>query len=132
MFGPWNEATGPLKLAPSVVETVGCEVVGVAPVWMYTGVFCVVEAVDGVLEELGLLVREIPATPDEPPVRHPAELAPTDQEHSLLGHLDNHPVGVDELILRTSLTASRVMATLCVLELRRLVRRLPVHQFIRV
>ena len=48
-----------------------------------------------------------------------------------LDHLDNHPVGVDELILRTSLTASQVMATLSVLELKRLVRRLPGHQFVR-
>ncbi|MGO9597704.1 MAG: hypothetical protein ACLP7Q_06860 [Isosphaeraceae bacterium] len=72
--------------------------------------------------------------PPRPPSRRcgTPELAPTDQEHSLLGHLDNPPVGVDELNLRTSLTASRVMATLCVLELKRLVRRLPVHQIIRV
>jgi len=90
-----------------------------------------VETVDDILEELGPLVREIPTAPDEPPVRHPAELALTDQERSLLGHLENHPVGVDELILRTGLTASQVMATLSVLELKRMVRRLPGHQFIR-
>ncbi|MGZ3357417.1 MAG: DprA-like winged helix domain-containing protein, partial [Isosphaeraceae bacterium] len=54
-----------------------------------------------------------------------------DQERSLPGQLDNHPVGVDELITRTSLTASQVLATLSVLELKRLVRRLPGHQFVR-
>src|SRR5208337_2185594 len=90
-----------------------------------------VETVDDILEELGPLVREIPTAADEPPVRHPAELALTDQERSLLGHLENHPVGVDELITRTSLTASQVLATLSVLELKRLVRRLPGHQFVR-
>jgi len=61
----------------------------------------------------------------------PGELCLGDQERPLLGQLDNHPVGVDELITRTSLTASQVLATLSVPELKRLVRRLPGHQFIR-
>jgi len=90
-----------------------------------------VETVDDILEELGPLVREIPTASAEPPVRHPPELALTDQERSLLGHLENHPIGVDELILRTGLTDAQVMATLSVLELKRTVRRLPGHQFIR-
>ncbi len=90
-----------------------------------------VETVDDILEELGPLVREVHTAPDETPVRHPAELCLSDQERSLLGQLDNHPVGVDELITRTSLTAAQVLATLSVLELKRLVRRLPGHQFVR-
>jgi len=90
-----------------------------------------VETVDDILEGLGPLVREVHTAPDETPVRHPAELCLSDQERSLLGQLDNHPVGVDELITRTSLTASQVLATLSVLELKRLVRRLPGHQFVR-
>jgi DNA processing protein len=61
----------------------------------------------------------------------PAELCLSDQERSLPGQLDNHPVGADELITRTSLTASQVLATLSVQELKRLVRRLPGHQFVR-
>ena len=84
-----------------------------------------VETVDDILEELGPLVREVQTAPDEPPVRNPAELVLSDQERSLLGRLDDHPVGVDELITRTRLTASQVLATLSVLELKRLVRRLP-------
>jgi len=90
-----------------------------------------VETVDDVLEELGPLVREVRPAPDEPPVRHPAELALTDQERSLLGQLDDSPSGVDVLIARTGLTASQVMATLSVLELKRMVKRLPGHQFVR-
>jgi DNA processing protein len=89
-----------------------------------------VETVDDILEELGPLIREVPTAPDEPSVRHTAELALSDQERSLLGQLDNVPVGVDEPISRTGLTASQVMATLSVLELKRLVRRLPGHQFV--
>ena len=68
---------------------------------------------------------------DEPPVRHPAELALNDQERSLLGQLDNHPKGVDDLITLTGLIASQVLATLSVLELKRLVRRVSGHQFVR-
>ena len=90
-----------------------------------------VETVDDILEELGPLVREVHTAPDETPVRHPAELALSDQERSLLGQLESQPSGVDELIVRTGLTASQVLATLSVLELRRLVRRLPGHQFVR-
>jgi len=62
---------------------------------------------------------------------HPAELSLGDPERSSLGQLDNHPTGVNELMTRTSLTASQVLATLSVLELKRLVRRLPGHQFVR-
>ncbi len=90
-----------------------------------------VETVDDILEELGPLVREVHTAPDETPVRHPAELCLSDQERSLLGQLESQPSGVDELIARTGLTASQVLATLSVLELKRLVRRLPGHQFVR-
>lgn len=90
-----------------------------------------VETVDDVLEELGPLVREVRTAPDEPAVRHPAELGLTDQERSLLGCLDDSPSGVDVLIARTGLTASQVMATLSVLELKRMVKRLAGHQFVR-
>jgi DNA processing protein len=77
------------------------------------------------------LVREVHTAPDETRVRHPAELALSDQECSLLGQLDDRSTGVDELIARTGLIASQVMATLSVLELKRLVRRLPGHRFVR-
>lgn len=90
-----------------------------------------VETVDDILEELGPLVREVRADPAEPGVRHPAELTLSDLERSLLGRLDDRPVGVDQLIGLTGLTAAQVLATLSVLEMRRLVRRLPGHQFVR-
>ena len=90
-----------------------------------------VETVDDILEELGPLVREVKARPEEPAIRHPAELSLSDQERSLLGRLDDRPVSVDELIVGSGLTASQVMATLSVLEMRRLVRRLPGPRFVR-
>ena len=90
-----------------------------------------VETVDDILEELGPLVKEVRTAPDEPPVRHPAELALTDIERSLLGRLDDTPTGVDDLIASTGLTAAQVMATLSVLEMKRLVRRQAGHRFVR-
>jgi DNA processing protein len=90
-----------------------------------------VETVDDILEELGPLVREVKASAEEPAVRHPAELSLSDQERTLLGRLDDRGVAIDELIVVTGLTASQVMATLSVLELRRLVKRLPGPRFVR-
>jgi DNA processing protein len=91
-----------------------------------------VETVDDILEELGPLVQEVRTDPGETPVRHPAELALSEQERSLLGRLDDEPTAVDDLIVRTGMTAGQVMATLSVLELKRLVKRLPGHRFVRV
>ena len=90
-----------------------------------------VQTVDDILEQLGPLAREVRTEPAATVVRHPAELTLSDLERSLLGRLDDRPVAVDELIALTGLTASQVMATLSVLEMRRLVRRLPGHQFVR-
>ena len=91
-----------------------------------------VETIDDIREELGPLVRDLDTSDDESPVHHPAELALNDQERPLLGQLDNSPEGVDDLITLTGLIASQVMATLSVLELKRLVRRMPGHRFVRI
>jgi DNA processing protein len=91
-----------------------------------------VETVDDILEELGPLIDEVRPAEGAPAIRHPAELALSDLERSLLGQLDDFPLAADELIARTGLTASQVMATLSVLEMRRLVRRVPGNQFVRI
>jgi hypothetical protein len=59
-----------------------------------------VETVDDILEELGPLGQEVRTDPEEPPVRHPAELAISDSERSLLGRLDDSPTPVDDLFAR--------------------------------
>ncbi len=91
-----------------------------------------VETVEDILEELGPLVREIKPDDGATPVRHPAELALSERERSLLGHLDDLPRAVDEVIIKTGMTASQVMATLSVLEMRRLIKRVPGNQFVRL
>ncbi len=90
-----------------------------------------VETVDDILEELGPLVSEVKAKPEQPSIRHPVELSLSDQERTLLGRLDDRPISVDELIVGSGLTASQVMATLSVLEMRRLVKRQPGPRFVR-
>ena len=90
-----------------------------------------VETIEDILEELGPLGQNIQLIPDAPEVRHPAELKLSEQERSILAMIDPGPVTIDELIVRTRLTASQVMATLGVLEMRRLIRRLGGQQFVR-
>jgi DNA processing protein len=91
-----------------------------------------VETVDDILEELGPLVREIRPTDGTTAVRHPAELTLNELERSILGSLDDLPKPVDELIAMTGLGASQVMATLSVLEMRRLIKRAPGNMFVRL
>jgi DNA processing protein len=90
-----------------------------------------VETVDDILEELGPRVRGMVAIPEEVAAPRAAELALSEQERSILARLGTEPVGVDQLIGETRLAASQVMATLSVLEMRRLVRRLPGQLFVR-
>ncbi len=90
-----------------------------------------VESADDILEALGPLVREVNPGGDEVPVRHPAELTLSANERGLLGELGDQPVSVDTLIARTGMVASQVIATLAVLEMRRLVKRVPGNQFVR-
>lgn len=90
-----------------------------------------VETVDDILEEIGPLAHEVRPSEHSTPIRNTVELTLSDQERTLLGHLGDVPTSIDELILQTGLTAAQVMATLSVLEMRRLVRRLSGQQFIR-
>ena len=100
-----------------------------------------VETVDDILEELGPAVRHIrkpaeladatSAGPTSSP-RPEAELSLSAPERQLLAHLGDRPIAVDGLIAASGLSASQTMATLSLLEMRRLVRRFPGPQFARV
>jgi DNA processing protein len=82
-----------------------------------------VETADDVLEELGPLVEAAPRG-DGTSVHHPAELLLNDLERQVLDHVPTDPATIDEVIAASRLPASKVLATLSVLEIRRLVRRL--------
>jgi DNA processing protein len=87
-----------------------------------------VENVDDVLEELGPLFETCTA-PDGRAISHAAELQLGDVERTVLDAIDacgsERPASIDELVERTNLAASQVMATVGVLEMRRLLRRHP-------
>ena len=80
--------------------------------------------VDDVLNALGPLVAPIKRTPQEI-VRKPAELTLSDQEKMILNLIAAESTAVDDVIRTADIEASRVLSTLTVLEMKRLVRRLP-------
>jgi DNA processing protein len=88
-----------------------------------------VESVDDVLEELGPLFSRA-TTPDGHEVRVPAELRLDDVERRVLEAVDERladgtAADIDEVLAASGLAVSQVLATLGVLEMRRILRRLP-------
>lgn len=90
-----------------------------------------VETVDDVLEELGPLVEATPRE-DGRIVRHPAELQLNVQEQTVLDAATTEPLSIDQVVVRSGLPVHRVLATLSVLEMRRLIRRLSGNLVARV
>jgi DNA processing protein len=80
--------------------------------------------VDDVLSALGPLVSPIQRTAAET-VHKPAELSLSDQERTILNLVSAESTAVDEVIRAANIEASRVLSTLTVLEMKRLIRRLP-------
>lgn len=89
-----------------------------------------VESVDDILEEFGPLF-ETATTADGRMVKSAAELQLGEIERQLLDTFDSlaaggsRPVNVDDVINSSGLAVSQVLATVGVLEMRRLIRRLP-------
>jgi len=90
-----------------------------------------VETADDVLEELGPLF-EPAAQETGPPVRHPAELVLNDLERTVLATIGTQETTVDQIVAQTQLPVHRVLSTLSVLEMRRLVRRLTGTSVVRI
>jgi DNA processing protein len=81
-----------------------------------------VESVDDVLEELGPL--PVPARGDDgQQVRHPAELQLNDVERRVLAAVSVAGTLIDDVVAASQLPTPQVLATLSMLEMRRLVRR---------
>ncbi len=90
-----------------------------------------VETVEDVLDELGPLVEATPRA-DGRVVHHPAELQLNEQERLVLDAIDTDPTSIDNVALTSGLPVQRVLATLSVLEMRRLIRRVSGTFVIRV
>jgi DNA processing protein len=90
-----------------------------------------VETVDDVLEELGPLAA--PALrPDGTTVHHPAELDLNDVEQQVLQAIDPDPTAIDTVIARTGLAVHSVLATISVLEMRRVIRKVSGNLVMRI
>ncbi len=86
--------------------------------------------VDDVLESLGPLMGPL-QTGDHEQIHSPRELTLSDQERQILNLLSSEPQHVDEILQNCPLESSRVLATLTVLEMKRMVQRLPGGNFVR-
>ena len=80
--------------------------------------------VDDVIEALGPLVEPV-KTEDQQEVRSPRELTLSVQERQVLDLVTSEPQHLDEIIRMMEISPSRVLATLTVLEMKRMVKRLP-------
>lgn len=84
-----------------------------------------VESADDILEHLGPLTGPVPnSEPEAGSVHHPAELQLNPVETRVLQAVHSTPTPIDQVIAESGLETPQVLATLSVLEMRRLVRRL--------
>jgi len=92
-----------------------------------------VESVDDVLEEFGPLAAPTPARgmDEEQPLRHPGELLLNEPEKQVLAAIGDDPLTIDEIVVVASLPVQNVLATISVLEMRRLIRRLGGNRVMR-
>ena len=81
-----------------------------------------VESVDDVLEALGPLVEASPQD-DGTTIHHPAELQLNTQEQLVLQAIETQPTSIEHIVVATEIPIPNVLATISVLEMRRLVRR---------
>ncbi len=80
--------------------------------------------VEDVFEALGPLITPV-RTSESEVVLVPKELNLSDHERSILNLIDTAPTAIDALLASADMEHSRVLSTLTVLEMKRLVRRLP-------
>ena len=90
-----------------------------------------VETVDDILEQLGPLSTPLVGE-DNKEIRNPAELQLDDQQRVILDAIDVEPTGIDEIVARTQLPVPRVLASVSILEMRRLIRRVSGSSVARV
>ena len=90
-----------------------------------------VRSATDVLQALGPLMGPV-ATATDQTVMTPRELVLDEQERRVLNLVTIDPLPVDQVLRSAGLEPSRVLATLTVLEMRRLVQRVPGGQICRI
>ena len=86
---------------------------------------------DDILEALGPLVEPVERETGEQ-VHSPRELTLNEREREVLNLVQADPMQVDEVLRSTDIASSTVLSTLTILEMKRLVRRLPGGLIVRV
>jgi DNA processing protein len=89
-----------------------------------------VESIDDVLAELGPLA-EMLQRDDGSKLSHPAELTLNEVEQQVLAAIDGSPTSIDAIATSCGLAVHRVLSTISVLEMRRVVRRVSGTQVAR-
>jgi DNA processing protein len=90
-----------------------------------------VESIDDVLTELGPLAENI-RREDGTLLASPAELTLNEIEQQVLAAIDGAPTSIDAIVQSSELPVHRVLSTISVLEMRRLVRRVSGTQVSRM
>lgn len=90
-----------------------------------------VETVDDVLEELGPLPAAVPRADGQGEIHHPAELQLNEQEQAVLQAIGNEPCSIDNVVVVSKLPVHRVLSTVSVLEMKKLIRRLSGNLLVR-
>ena len=86
--------------------------------------------VDDVMESLGPLINPV-ISDDKGEIHSLRELSLNEREREVLNLITSDPQHIDEVLRATDIEASRVLATLTVLEMKRMIRRLPGSMLIR-
>jgi len=89
-----------------------------------------VECVEDVLDEFGPLVEATPR-PDGTVMHHPAELQLNELERQVLNAITSDAVSIDRVVEASGLPIQRVLATISVLEMRSLIRRVSGNSVMR-
>ncbi|MFG0332029.1 MAG: DNA-processing protein DprA [Maioricimonas sp. JB049] len=89
-----------------------------------------VRSVDDILEELGPL-RQAVRREDQTVIHQPRELNLDEQELAILNLVHREPRHIDEIVNAAAIETSRVLATITVLEMKRLVTRMPGGYLVR-
>jgi DNA processing protein len=89
-----------------------------------------VESIDDVLAELGPLAENI-RRDDGTILSQPAELMLNEIEQQVLSAIDGAPTSIDSVAAACGLAIHRVLSTISVLEMRRVVRRVSGTQVVR-
>ena len=90
-----------------------------------------VESADDVLEELSPLVAATTKA-DGQTIHHPAELLLNELEQQVLSAIDTQATSIDHIVAASGLPTPQVLATVSVLEMRRLIRRLGGNSVLRL